>query len=111
MYRRRSINVYRCAELHKFQAILKDDTDPASACPRTLLVAKTAGRKNLTRELPGNAGLQDLDDGAREKKIEREREREKKSQREANGEQRASRKEGKEEREKAGERSLRKLFQ
>jgi len=46
-----SINVYRCAELHKFQAILKDDTKPASACPCTLLVAKTAGRKNLTREL------------------------------------------------------------
>lgn len=49
MYRRCSINVYRCAEPHKFQAILKDDTDPA--CPRTLLVAKTAGCKNLTREL------------------------------------------------------------
>lgn len=49
MYRWCSINVYRCAEPHKFQAILKDDTDPA--CPRTLLVAKIVGRKNLTREL------------------------------------------------------------
>lgn len=46
-----SINVYRCAESHKFQAILKNDMKPAFACPRTLLVAKTAGRKNLTREL------------------------------------------------------------
>lgn len=59
-------------EPHKFQAILKDDTDPASACPpipvpvpadlRTAIVAKTAGRKNLTRNLLNRSRSQDLGD-------------------------------------------------
>lgn len=75
----------RRAGPHKFQAILKDDTDPASACPRTLLVAKTAGRKNLTRELPGTAGGYRIWMMARQRKGLREKEREKKSRREANG--------------------------